>query len=143
MTWFLRLFKAFRDLESRRTVEMLDLQAAMEELVSERDSLTTERDSLLRQLETATSDRTQMWEMVNKALEGERTAYQMHINASWQKQGGGVPYPAAPSLAPNAVPVKQEPGPVGRTARVLPSQLVRQRTNDFISGVLAEREQAG
>jgi hypothetical protein len=128
MSWFLGWFPAYRA-----------LLAEIEALRNEHARLTTENLRLNDRLDALHEDRTRLWELTQECLRGERTAYQMHVNQSWQRIGGGVPYPEAPHLPPQAVP---KPGPsesVGRSGRILPSEAVAQQTNEFIQRMLGDR----
>ena len=99
-------------------------------------ALTTDKLRLQDQLIAAQEDRARLWDLVEDCLQGERTAYQMHVNMSIQKQGGGVPYPEAPHLPPNAVPPVGQQDSAGRKGRILPSEVLASRTHDFLENWL-------
>lgn len=101
-----------------------DLRVALDE---------TQQQSLRLQdrLDAALEDRNRLWSLLSDAIQGERTAYQAHINQAWQKQGGGVPYPDAPHLPETATPKPQEGGQVGRPARILSSADVDHETDSY------------
>jgi hypothetical protein len=118
---FLRTFPQYRALER-------EVKTLREEHVR----LTTERMMLQDRLDAAQEDRNRLWNLTQKCLEGERLAYQSHINVQWQKQGGGVPYPEAPHLPPAAVPQPSPNEPLGRRGRILPSEAVARASNAFV-----------
>jgi len=93
--------------------------------------LAGEKAILEDRLTAAQSDKDRLWETMQKALEDERFAYQTMINQAWQKQNGGIPYPEAHSLPPETVRV-QKPGPIGRSARILPSEMASRNTRQFV-----------
>jgi hypothetical protein len=116
MTWFLSLFPQFRHLQEA-------LQAATSEKLILQDRL----DSLMH-------DRSELWRLMESAVNNERAAYQMSINAQWQKQGFGAPYPEAPMLPPQAVP--QQGGGTAGIRPEMPSTRVARQTDQFIKEVL-------
>jgi hypothetical protein len=124
ISWFLRLFPAFRWLE-----------AEAKALREDHARITAENLRLQDRLDAAREDRTQLWTTMQESLRGERAAYQMHVNQSWQRAGAGIPYPDAPHLPQSAVPKQQGSEPVGRQGRMLPSEAVAMRTAEFISGL--------
>lgn len=129
MRSFLKLFRQYRALEA-------DI-----EIVREANrSLVQENARLLDRVDAAIEDRKQVWETLQVALKSMETSYQAHINAAWQRQNGGIPYPEAPHLPPNSVPKQQPNELVGRGARMLPSQMVAQRTQDYLRQA-AEQQQ--
>ena len=119
--WLLRFFPSLR-------AEVDRLREAVAQL-------TQEKLRMQDRLDTATEDRARLWDMTFRCLDGERTAYQMHINQSWQRQGGGAPYPDVPHLMPSAME-RTPGGSVGRQGRRLPSEAVGMKTNDFIDSLL-------
>lgn len=121
---FLKLFPQFRGLEA-------DL-----EIVREANrSLVQENARLLDRVDAAIEDRKQVWETLQGALKSMETSYQAHINAAWQRQNGGIPYPEAPHLPPQSIPKQQPSDLVGRGARMLPSQMVANRTQEYLRGI--------
>lgn len=124
MREFLRLFAQYRALEDE--LETLRAQHAR---VSQDNYLLQDR------LDAAREDRDRLWTITQQCLEGERTAYQAHINQAWQRHGGGIPYPDAPHLPASAVPKEQSTEPIGRRGRVLASEAVQQKTSEFIESL--------
>jgi hypothetical protein len=121
---FLRLFSSFRRME-----EAYREQAG--EILRFQD-----------RLEAAQIDRGKLWDTLQEALRGERTAYQTSINHAVQRMGGGVPYPDAHSLPPNVVPRDAKPEAVG--SRMLPSEAVARQTQRFVTELVAgSKKQAG
>lgn len=118
---FLRLFPAFRAIEQERA----ELRDTVQQLAQEKLRLEDRLDGVVQ-------DRQRLWDLVQETLRGERTAYQMHINMSLQRQGAGVPYPDAPHLPPNSVP-KDGTEPIGRRGRILPSEAVHRATMQVIN----------
>ena len=120
---FLRLFPQFRALESDRDARLLELRETAQEL---------QQQNLLLQdrLDMAMQDRTKLWDLMQKSIDEMRVAYQMHINAQWQKEGHGRPYPEAPGLPDYAVP-KQVSDPVV-PRRMLPSEAAAAMTRRFV-----------
>lgn len=101
--------------------------------------LEREKLSLEDRLDAALEDRTKLWHLVEESLQGERTAYQMHVNAAWQRQSGTIPYPNAPHIPPHTLP-KHSPGePVGRRGRMLASEMVAQATRSFVEQQLSAK----
>lgn len=49
-------------------------------------------------LNSAYEDRQRLWSLVENSISKMETAYQMHVNVEWQKQGRSAPYPEAPQL---------------------------------------------
>lgn len=124
MREFLRLFAQYRALEDE--LETLRAQHAR---VSQDNILLQDR------LDAAREDRERLWTVTQQCLEGERIAYQAHINQAWQRHGGGIPYPDAPHLPASAVPKEQSTEPIGRRGRVLASEAVQQKTSEFIESL--------
>lgn len=112
-----------------RSRELAALREANRELQQEKLSLQDRLDAVYE-------DRAKLWQLVQSSIEGERTAYQMHVNAQWQRQSGTVPYPDAPHLPAHAVPKIQTGEPVGRRGRMLPSEMVAQATRDYLANKL-------
>lgn len=83
-------------------------------------------------LSTALDDKQRLWDSMNESLRGERYAYQTMVNHAVQGKGFGVPYPEAHTLPPEAVRKPQEPGPIGRTARMLPSEMAERANRQFV-----------
>lgn len=135
--WFLHLFARVR----WQDVTIANLQEAAAEARSE-------ATALRQALDDARRDRENVWELVKAALSAERTAvaneraaYQMHVNHAVQRQGGGVPYPEAHSLPPEATPkLDAETGPAGRMSRILPSEVYAQAAKSFIAADIARRQ---
>lgn len=126
----IRAKKAIRRLEGTiRTLSSLfswlPRQREVEQLRETVDILTREKLVLEERLLAAQEERTRVWALFDKAIEGERAAYQMHVNLSLQRQGAGVPYPEAFHIPPSSIP--NTPGEaIGRKGRVLPSEVVQQ-----------------
>ncbi len=157
---FLRLFPVFADLEERVDIQARELYALegvdaragdllrqkrhleseLADLRESYHSLQMEKLMLQDRLEASLTDKDRLWGLMEGALAGERTAYQMHVNEAWQRRGAGIPYPAAPHLEGSAARPVQESGPIGRRARILPSELGAQRTGEFIREFVASKE---
>jgi hypothetical protein len=122
----LRLFSYVRELEAN----VVRVREANQEQFQEKLRLQD-------RLDAAIADRKALWDMTQECLRGERVAYQMHVNQSWQRQGGGVPYPDAPHLPANT---NREPRtePAGRKGRMLPSEAVAQSTSQFITSMYGQ-----
>jgi hypothetical protein len=153
---FLRLFPHFRELEAlaemrlRQTDETEQMcvraEARIGELAAENcglvddltacrlshAELTTEKLLLQDRLDSAIADKDHLWAMVKESMNGERYALKSQVNHAIQRSSGGIPYPEAHSMPENAVPQVQEPGPVGRRARELPSQAVARHDRQMI-----------
>lgn len=142
---FLRLFPAFVALERHslqqsnamisqglcytKTLNQVsalngDLTSARQEI----EDLLTEKRILEDRLTTALVDHDRMWEALQDALGNERFALRTQINHLTQRSGAGTPYQDAHRIPDSAVARPQEPGPIGRRGRVLPSQLARQQS---------------
>ena len=145
MLWLLRLFPQFRELEAlaamqaARVEECEGQQQSIETLTAENESLresnqqlSTEKLLLEDRLESSTQDRDRLWETMQESLRGERYAYQTMVNHAVQKTGAGTPYPDAHSLPASEIRKPQAPGPIGRSARVLPSEMANRASRQFI-----------
>jgi hypothetical protein len=131
MLKFLRLFSAFRNLEADRDSQVIVLREALQQ--------ETQRAMLLQdRLESAQNERVELWGMVRECVNGERISYQAHINASWQKQGHGVPYPDAPQIPAHAVPQEQNTDPIAR--RAFPSEAMARQTSRFIHSLVTNEQ---
>jgi hypothetical protein len=103
----------------------LPRQRELERLRETVETLTREKLVLEERLLASQDERTRLWALFDKAIDGERAAYQMHVNLSMQRQGAGVPYPEAFHIPPASIP--NSPGEaIGRKGRVLPSEMVQQ-----------------
>jgi hypothetical protein len=103
----------------------LPSQQELERLRETVESLTRDKLVLEERLLASQDERTRLWSLFDKAIEGERAAYQMHVNLSMQRQGAGIPYPEAFHIPPASIP--NSPGEaIGRKGRVLPSEMVQQ-----------------
>lgn len=123
--WVRRLFPQFRALETERD--------QLRETVA---TLQTEKLRLEDRLISSQQDRDRLWESFQQSLQGERTAYQLHINMSLQRQGAGVPYPDAPHLPQHVAPQPSNE-PLGRRGRVLMSEIMQQRTDEVVRNKFA------
>ena len=119
----------------RLTPQFQQIEAELKTLRANYQDLTTENLLLQDRLDAAREDRTKMWDTMQECLRGERTAYQMHINQAWQKTGAGAPYPDAPQLPPHMLPKQETHEPIGRR-RVLPSEVVAQKTAEYVRGLV-------
>lgn len=119
--WLLRWFPQFRALETERN----QLRETVAELQSQNLRL---EDRLV----AAQQDRDRLWESFQQSLQGERAAYQLHINMSMQRMGAGVPYPDAPHIPQHLAPQPSTNEPLGRRGRVLMSEVLQQRVEDTI-----------
>lgn len=128
MIRFLRLFGAFRALEVSYRMALDDAARLRESL----DEMSGEKLRLQDRLDAALGDKEHLWDAMQEALGNERQALRMQVNHAVQKAGGGVPYPDSHSLPPTAVRPLQEPGPVGRAGRRLPSEAAYQSTHAFV-----------
>ena len=108
-----------------------------EECASLRESLqSASSQALLLQdrLDSALSDRTELWNMTRECINNERASYQMHVNEQWQKQWGVAPFPDAPQIPQHAA-AKHVSDPIIPRS-MLPSEGVRRATQKFMSDVL-------
>lgn len=128
MLWFLRLFARFHALE-----------AQLEDLRRSHQDLMTEKLLLQDRLDGALADKEHLWSLTQEALNAERSAMRMQVNHAVQKAGGGIPFPDAHSLPPAQVRV-QEPGPVGRRGRMLPSETAAQTNRTFLNEYLGGKQ---
>lgn len=96
------------------------------------EEMSTEKLLLQDRLDSAIQDKEQLWGTMQEALSGERNALRMQINHAVQKAGGGIPYPDSHALPANAAYQPQKPGPIGRTARVLPSEMQSRANHNFM-----------
>lgn len=114
-----------------------ELSARSEDLAAIQKAYEQSRDEVMRlqdRLEDSMRDRTELWKLTRECLEGERTAYQMHINVQWQQRGGGVPYPDQPHIPP----ADQElPNSAGRE-RVLASAVTHRKAQDYMRRIIKQ-----
>jgi hypothetical protein len=120
--WLLSLFPLFRQLQT------------------ECARLTTDKLVLQDRLDAALEDRSKLWDLTRECINNERTAFQMQINAQWQKQGFGAPYPDAPHLPPAAVP-DISGGTAGRAQMQTPSARSALQTADFLTNWQRQQHQ--
>jgi hypothetical protein len=135
MLWFLRLFPAFRALAlnySEALTKAADLRDSLDEIA-------IEKLRLQDRLDAALTDKEHLWNSMQDAIDNERAALRMQVNHAVQKAGGGIPYPDAHSLPSSAVRPLQAPGPVGRQGRILASEAITRRTQQWINEELAPR----
>lgn len=131
----LRLFSTFRDLEALADLHARNMASLDVDLKACRESheeLSTEKLRLQDRVDVAEAEVERVWELFRESLGNERIALRTMVNHATQRSGGGVPFPEAHSLPPNATPRVQEPGPIGRRGRMLPSQLAAQANAEFI-----------
>lgn len=113
----LNLFPQFRSLER-------ECQELHSQLLSE----SSQRLSLQDRLDAALDDRGRLWDLLSKSIDDMKLSYQMHINAQWQRQGFGTPYPEAPHIERGAEPRTQE----SISRRELPSEKIARKTNETL-----------
>jgi len=143
---FLRFFALYRALEAElfslreQAFDRAELQGVCDSLRTDvaslqnaNQQLITEKLLLEDRLTAALDDKSNLWKMVGEALDNERSALRMQINHATQRLAGGIPYPDAHALPPNAVPPHQQPGPIGRSARILPSELAARQSRQFVT----------
>lgn len=142
--WFLRLFPQVRDLEmlAQMQAESAEQCRSFAEDVSNleaaRDALIQEKVLLEDRLSAALADKDRLWESMQRALDGERYALRTMVNHAVAKAGGGTPYQDAHTLPPSEVRQVQKAGPIGRSGRVLTSQIAMQESQRFV-GELVDR----
>jgi hypothetical protein len=133
--FFLRLFRTFRELENLAQAQARAIEQADKELQCCQEAnreLVSEKTLLEDRLDSAISDKDKLWQVMQEALDGERDALRMTVNHAVQRAGGGVPYPESHALPANRVAQPQKSGPIGRRARVLPSEMaLRQEMNNI------------
>ncbi len=107
--------------------DVTSLQESNQDLIHEK-SLLEDR------LASAIQDKDRIWDSMQTALQGERYALQTMVNHAVQKNGGGVPFGEAHVLPAAEIRKPQTPGPIGRSARVLPSEMAARATSTFVRG---------
>lgn len=112
--------------------DLTALNTDLENLQESHDELANEKLLLQDQLESAIADKEKLWAMVEEALGSERNALRTMVNHAVQKASGGIPFPEAHSLPPEAAARPNKPGAVGRAGRMLQSQAVMQRNQEFV-----------
>lgn len=159
--WFLRLFTVFRDMESlamncagqiddaesrianvEKTRNVLQnhltsAEADVENLRAANEKLQTEKTILEDRLESSRNEADTLWSEMRLALDNERYATRSLANMNVAHRGGGNPYPDAHMPPPNSIPKHQASGPIGRSGRVLASQLADAQTNKFVRDYMA------
>jgi len=146
MVWLLGMFpevaaerKRLIDDIQRLATETADIRTTMDRELDQlrRDNVTlskayeeerAENMRLRDRLEDSLRDRAELWKLTNTCLDGERKAYQMHVNLAWQQKGAGIPYPEQPHYPPKD-PAARTTG--GRRLQ-LPEDKVRQETEAFL-----------
>jgi cell division protein FtsB len=116
--------EALRQEKTALAASINALEADNEVLIEANHDLEQQNLRLQDRLDGCLEDRKKLWEMVQETARGERTAYQMHINAAWQGRGAGVPYPDAPHLPSS--PSLSAGGPMSLAHA--PSQAIHRRT---------------
>lgn len=132
---FLRLFSRFRDLESIEVdqVELAATKRALAEIAEENQKLQDRLDDCIH-------DRAQMWGLLNRSIEAMQTSYQAHVNLTWQRQNGGIPYPDAPHLPQQPAVGEELPANTyGRRSRVSSSELIAARTQSYLKQHLEQQ----
>jgi cell division septum initiation protein DivIVA len=134
-SWFWRWvpFTGMRDALERVTQECRELEAERDQLRETVALLQSQNVRLEDRIVSAQQDRDRLWQSFQESLHAERTAYQLHINMSMQRQGAGVPYPDAPHIPEHLAPAPSNGEPVGRRGRMLMSEVIRQATDDTLS----------
>ena len=139
LLWFLNLFRPFRELqnlvqlqlekaeqfdeqermlEEKRT-DCQSLQTDLDSLREDHDSLLSDKAVLQDRVDSLIEENGRVWVLLQEALANERNALRTQLNFEVQRHGGGIPYPEAYSLPPNAVRPVQPAGTIGRAARML------------------------
>jgi hypothetical protein len=117
--------------------EYRKIRAEAERLREAVRDLQQEKLMLQDRLDSTMADRGKLWDLTRECINNERTAYAMQINAQWQKQGFGAPYPDAPKLPPSAEPSLD---PVSGPARPrFASTRVAHATEQFIQDYVNQR----
>jgi hypothetical protein len=124
--WILYRLPEFRALEDDLALVREALQVSVQEKLRLED-----------RLEAALADRTKLWDLMAKSIDEMKIAYQMHVNLSIQRQGGGVPYPDAPHL-PVRQHAQESNEPVGRRGRQLPSEAVSNASLEFVKNLYSQ-----
>lgn len=119
-----------------RSAEYRALREDRDRLREALQSVTTEKLMLQDRLDSTLADRDKLWDMAQQCISQERVSYQMQINAQWQKQGFGAPYPDAPKLPPNALP-SNDHGPIGSRPE-MPSAGVARANAEFIRSIVSQ-----
>lgn len=109
--WFLSLFAAYRQ------------QA---ELIQ---SLNTEKLLLQDRLDAIMNDRSELWRMMETAINNERATLQMQVNFQTQQRFGVTPFPEATHL-PQESNAQGPMDPLPR--RQMPSEMIANGTARFI-----------
>lgn len=112
--------------------QLASAESDLDSLRNANDELTTEKLLLQDRLDSALNDKDRLWDTMQQALNGERSALKTMVNHSVQKSGGGIPFPEEHSLPANTIRPVQQPGPVGRSGRLLPSEAMGRANNSFI-----------
>lgn len=136
-----RLTGRIDSLEQSATVSREETDSLHEDITNlqqTRDQLIAEKVLLEDRLTAALQEKDRLWESTNRALDGERYALHTMVNHATQKNGGGTPYPDAHTLPPSEVRQVQRPGPIGRSARMLPSEIAARETARFIDQFVHE-----
>lgn len=136
---FLRLFPQYRDLQNLAAMqaesaeESASLIEDLKNLTAVRDALIQEKVLLEDRLSAALAEKDRLWEAMQQAMGNERYALHTMVNHAVAKNGGGTPFQDAHTLPVAEVRKIQTPGPVGRTGRMLTSQIAMQESQRFVS----------
>ncbi len=142
---FLRLFRIFRELEARTETLIREKRTLQTDLTFSRAAFNEAQSDKLRlqdRLDAALADKDHLWNIMQDSLNNERNALRMQVNHAVQKAGGGIPYPDAHSLPAEAVRPLQTPGPVGRSGRQLPSEVLARHNNRAIEEIVGSFDPA-
>lgn len=109
--WFLSLFAAYR--QQAETIQ----------------SLTTDKLLLQDRLDAVMNDRSELWRMMETAINNERATLQMQVNFQTQQRFGVTPFPDAMHL-PQEANAHGPMEPLSR--RQMPSEMIANGTARFI-----------
>lgn len=135
-SWFRRWFRPWDDVQQaldKVTQEYRDVAAERDQLRETVSVLQAQNLRLEDRFVAAQQDRDRLWQSFQESLQGERAAYQLHINMSMQRQGAGVPYPDAPHIPEHLAQAASNSEPVGRRGRMLMSEVLRQATDQTLA----------
>lgn len=133
---------------------LLKWAPGLRQIVADRDalreayrSIDQDKTRLEDRLIASEEERTRLWKLFEDTLKSERDAYQLHINMSMQRLGGGIPYPDAPhingGLAGAATQQAIGDSLAGRKGRMTTSELIEQQTRRNLEEMMADVKAQG
>lgn len=111
--------------------EISNLKDTLGEIRESHELIAAEKARLEDRIESAITDKERLWNLMECAQSEVVNSLKMQVNHISQRSGGGVAYPEAGQLSPELERKPQKAGPVGRSARAIPSQQASLQRRNF------------